>query len=105
MELQKITVDQHIKLRSIGFPYGSEYASLSVSLAIKWIRDNKKIEPIIQPYYPGYPNDKNLQYHVAIIEHDPDVDGDDLADFNTYDKAESVALNHMIKRLLNTIDK
>jgi len=105
MELQKITDDQHIKLRSIGFPYGLEYGNITIAVAIKWLRENKKIEPIIQPYYLGYPVDKKLQYHLAIMEHDPDVDGEDLSDFNTYDKAESVALNHMIKRLLNTIDK
>jgi hypothetical protein len=102
MYLQQLTDDQHIKLKAIGFPYDG---NISAALAIKWIRENKKIEPIIQPYYPGYPDDSKLQYHVSIIEHDPDVDGEDLADFNTYDKAESVALNHMIKRLLNITEK
>lgn len=102
MELQKITDDQHIKLKALGFHLDGD---ITVPIAIKWLRENKKIEPIIQPYFPEYPESNKLQYHVAIIDQNPDVDGEDLSDFNTYDKAESVALNHMIKRLLNTTDK
>jgi hypothetical protein len=99
MELQKLNNDQSIKLNSLGFPL--EYDL--VVIALEWIRKNKGLDLVVQPYYPGYPEDKKLQYNSSVVSLDPDSDfSEDLGDTNSHNKAEIKALNFMIKHLLNS---
>lgn len=101
MELQNLSNDQSIKLSSLGFPL--EFTSIAI--ALKWVRKEKKLDLIIQPYYPGYPQSRKLEYNVSVVELDPDSDlSEDLGDVTSYDQAEVKALNFMIKHLLNSED-
>lgn len=98
--LLTITEDQFVKLTSLGF-YLNEHET--IHNALSWMRDEKKLDTVIQPYFPGYPEDKKIKYNLTVLELDPDSEfSEDLGDYSSYYKAESKALEYMIKHLLNS---
>ena len=102
MELQKLTYDQFLKITSIGFNSVNHTfdpgGTIPVATALKFMRENKKLDAVIQPYYPN----NRLKYNVSVLELDPNSElSEDLGDVNSHDQAEVKALDFMIRHLMN----
>lgn len=69
-------------------------------MAIAWLREEKNICIVIEPYSYDYVNEKNLTYSFSLWEGDNYNENPRLKGYSSYDEAVEVALKYVLENLI-----
>ena len=77
-----------------------ECAAPTHQMAIAWLREEKNICIVIEPYSYDYVNEKNLTYSFSLWEGDNYYENPELKGYSSYEETVEAALKFCLEKLI-----